>query len=167
MPPEEPPSTPETTARFILNKYMVSRAIFEEVERGPREANEQKPAQLVTAIEISVGVQDVQLTSAPTLPAAFVTMTARLRPDLKWQPYRIEVEVRGLFSAENTDKVVFDQFCRQAVPPILLPYVRQIVHQLTVDAAFGPVRIDPLNVAQILDQTKWVQAPGRTGFYEL
>jgi preprotein translocase subunit SecB len=89
-----------------------------------------------------------------------VTLQVVLLPDLKWQPYHVEVVVAGVFRADRLAPALFDEFCRRAVPSILFPYVRQIVHTLTTDGAFGPVRLNPINIQHLL-ATDWVASgPG-------
>lgn len=86
-----------------------------------------------------------------------MTLAVTVTPDAKWQPYRLEVTVAGAFAGENVTSEQFDQFCRLAVPPILFPYVREIVHHVTMDAPYGAIKIDPINIAEMLNQTAWVQ----------
>lgn len=45
----------------------------------------------------------------------------------------------------------------QAAPPILFPYAREHVHQLTRDAPHGPVLLQPFNVQELL--ANWQATP--------
>ena len=61
----------------------------------------------------------------------------------------------GLFSAENATVEVFAQFCRNSVPPILFPYVREIVHRSTMDAQYGTIKIGPINIQDLISRSVW------------
>lgn len=46
-------------------------------------------------------------------------------------------------------------FCKSAAPSILFPYIREIVHRMTIDAPNGVVRLDPINISAALNSTEW------------
>ena len=132
---------------------MVRKAYFEQVERAPRDDGETKPAVLNS--EINLTLTSVLNREAPH---GQVTLGVVVRPDQKWQPYRIEVVVSGVFAAQNATLELFEEFCQQAVPSILFPYVRQLVHTLTIDGAYGFVRLNPINVQQLMSKS-WEPVP--------
>ena len=64
----------------------------------------------------------------------------------------------GTFKAEES--VAEDdltRFARTAVPIILFPYLREQVHRVTMDGTYGPVRMDPVNLASLLGPEGWQQ----------
>jgi preprotein translocase subunit SecB len=70
------------------------------------------------------------------------------------------VTVAGIFSGENVTAELLNEFCRTAGPTILFPYVREIVHKLTADGAYGPIRLDPINVQAALATAEWGDVNG-------
>lgn len=153
------PPSPDGTANgpepatFSFDRLIVRKAIFEQLPRDPIGTEEDRPTQLQGELKLTLGVEIDE-----AQPRGQVTLQVVLSPDLKWQPYRLEVVVAGVFRAERLAPTLFDQFCRRAVPSILFPYARQIIHTLTADAAFGAVRINPINVQHLL-ATSW-DTPG-------
>lgn len=135
----------DTPKQFTFTGFAVRKAIFEEITRTPLEENEARPDRLLTNLQITTNIQ----ISAEERRAQ-VTLDVRVFPDLKWQPYRIEVSVSGLFGGLNVTEEQFDHFCKVSVPPILFPYVREIVHRLTMDGAFGIIRLHPVNVSNLV-----------------
>jgi preprotein translocase subunit SecB len=65
------------------------------------------------------------------------------------------VGIAAAFQAENASEAELLAFSRVAAPSILFPYVREMVHRLTSDAPRGQVRINPINVAALLNQSDW------------
>ncbi len=155
MPPEETVASSSTVApgRFRLEKLAVRRAIFEEVPRQLGEPGDEPPQQRVVKLEITAQIE----MNADALKA-IVSLDVTVTPDPKWQPYRIRVTISGEFAGENVTLEVFEQFCRVAVPPILFPYVRQLVHSMTTDGAYGVVRVDPVNLIELLARSTWGSA---------
>lgn len=153
MPPEDATSVvpSEQPPQFRLERFAVRRALFEEVERIPPPEGERRPRRVTLNLQVNTSI-----TMNPESMRAIVMLDVHVMPDLQWQPYRIEVKVSGGFVGENVTIQQFDQFCKIGVPPILFPYVREIVHRLTMDAVFGSVRIDPINIADLVSKSPWV-----------
>lgn len=147
MSPDETIAGPavDSSVKFSFQRLMVRKAIFEQVDRAPIAEGETKPKTIQTGLEIGGLIQ-----TNPNAMQGLVTLNVALKPDLKWQPYRIEISVAGFFAAENATEEIWQQFCRSAVPPILFPYVRNLIHVLTVDAAFGLIRLNPINIQDLL-----------------
>jgi preprotein translocase subunit SecB len=156
MPPETAtdPGPTLCTPTFRFGRLMVRRASFEEVDRKPRSDGEVRPNPLISSLDIAASIlisNDGQ--------QALVTLDVTVRPDLKWQPYRVQVVIAGLFHAQNATAEQFHQFCQRGVPPILFPYVRETVHRLTADGLHGPLRIDPINISELLNRSAWTEEP--------
>jgi preprotein translocase subunit SecB len=135
--------------QFEFVRLAITKAIFEFLGSSAYQTTE-KPA--VVGINIEVGAS-VQLSMDRT--GAFVTLDIKVTPDQQWQPYRLEVTIAAAFRAQDSSPEDLLTFCRVAAPSILFPYVREIVHRLTMDAPDGPVRLNPMNISQLLNQTEW------------
>lgn len=139
------PQPEKNRVSFSFDRLLVRKALFEQIERTPSQEGEKKPSTLEATLDLALSVQ-----LNATRRDGQVTLATVIHPDLKWQPYRLEVTVSGVFGTSDASPELFDEFCRRAVPTILFPYVRQIVHMLTVDAAYGVVRINPINIQQLM-----------------
>ena len=149
-------TTPPAQVSFFFDRLIVQRAIFEELPRAAGAEGEQRPAQLEGRLNLTLNIAQVE-----NQPQGLVTLVVIVEPDLKWQPYRIEVAVAGLFRSDRHDPALFDEFCKRAVPSILFPYARQVIHNLTTDAAFGVVRVNPINLQTLL-ATNWKKTDAAT-----
>lgn len=138
---------------FSFDRYIVRKVVFEQIVRTPPEKDEKKPAIINTPMNVSLAI------GPPNAAAnkSQVTFAVVITPDPKWQPYRVEVVVSGVFGYANTDAETFEKFCKGSVPSILFPYIRQIVQSTSADGAYGPVRINPINI-QSLVATNWPTA---------
>lgn len=139
------PPDDATSYRFQFDRLVVTRSVFEVVDPEAGVPDEDRPARIPLNVTIN-GAIEVN----PQTLRAIVTLHAIVDPDRKWQPYHLEVIVKGLFAATQATPAIFDQFCRHAAPPILFPYVREHVHRLTMDAPHGPVLLEPINVQALL-----------------
>lgn len=131
----------------------VRKVLFQEHPKQPAEEGEKRPPRVGVNLEFQVGVQSGKATDHEH--RAVVTLVVKVHLDPKWQPYELEVVIAGAFAGIGLNEQQFDQFCRLSVPSILFPYVRQLVHNITTDANFGPVRIDPVNLVQLAAQSEW------------
>lgn len=86
---------------------------------------------------------------------AEVVLSATVTPDPRWMPYHVETDVAGTFIVTHGTQDHLVQFCKFGVPPILFPYVREMVHRLTTDGGYGAVRLDPMNIQQMLNASDW------------
>ena len=120
----------------------------------------------IPADQMSSGNVDVELAvtvgagMTPDGPLAEVTIDATITPEPDRQPYKIRLVVTGAFLAPmdaTPDRL--DHFCKRAAPVIMFPYMRAIVMMLTQDARFGVLRMDPMNLAAVLEAAGPWQAP--------
>ena len=144
---------PATIPRFHFEGLGVSKALFEILPTEPAEDGEQRPDRISVELQIGAAIHMNQ-----DAKRAVVTLDIHVMPDRKWQPYRVQITIAGAFTAENATVEQLDQFCRLGVPPILFPYIREKVHHMTLDAPKGPVRLDPVNIAGMLNSTAWIRA---------
>lgn len=145
MSPDQEPKAVAQTATFAFARLIVRKACFEQIDRVQPAPGEERPKQVPASINIGFGVQIGQDGSEGQL-----TLTVNVAPDPKWHPYKIEVVVSGLFKSKDATSEVFDQFCKFTAPSILFPYVRQVVHSLTMDGVAGPIKLDPVNIERLV-----------------
>lgn len=148
MSPEARPEKPP--AQFQLRGIFTSKAIFEVVVGDEFVVPKGRPAQV--NVNIAVGCSIKMLVDGQ---GALVELEANIVPDQQWQPYRILVRIGGAFQSQDATPAEMDTFTRVAAPSILFPYVRETVNRITFDAPFGGVRLDPMNVSLLLNQTEW------------
>lgn len=140
---------------FSLLQIMVTKAVYEwigseELKIGAR------PAKLEVNVEM---IAKVKLLSVETAQGpghgAIVELDCAIKPNMEWQPYRVEVNIAGAF--HTIDGTVEDlmNFAQKAAPSILFPYIRETAHRLTMDAPAGVIRLDPMNIAMLLNQNPW------------
>lgn len=144
--------SPEATppqAQFQILNLVVTKAIYEFLGVAAPQDKE-RPVVLNVGIEISASAQ-----IAKDGTAAFVKLDTKVLPDQEWQPYRIEVGIGAAFSSQGGTADDLLKFCQIVVPSILFPYIRETVHRLTSDAPNGPVRLNPMYISQLLNQTDW------------
>lgn len=145
-----PPSTGATPQLFNFDGFVISRAIYEVIERETPDNSAERPERVEVGLQVGA-----QIRMHPDENKATVVLDFHVTPDRKWQPYRIQVTIAGGFRAVSASREQLEQFCRLGVPSILYPYVRERVHHLTMDAPFGFVRLDPVNISEMLNQSEW------------
>jgi preprotein translocase subunit SecB len=146
MSPEQAPGVPQ----FQFTALAVTKAHFEMLPTAV--SNAPRPAKLNVGLQIGASI-GTGVRSGPH--HAFITLETVIIPDEAFQPYRIEVTVSGAFSTDNGSQTELLSFCKLAAPSILFPYIRETVHRLTMDAPHGAVRLDPVNISQLLNATEW------------
>ena len=147
------PETPQPSPTFELHAIAMNRALFEHLPRVTPEPGEEKPAQMNYNLVLGAAVK--YLANGRHEVSLGVTVT----PDPKWMPYKIEVEMLGLFSVAAGSEEDLKQFTRLAAPTILFPYLREVVSKLTADGKHGVVRLNPINVQAMLANSDWVDVP--------
>ncbi len=138
-------------SNFAFKRLVVRRALYEYLTRAPHAEEESRP----TAIEIGLQVgSTVRLN--PSVRQGAITIDIKVLPDQRWQPYRVEVHLTAVFAAVNEGAMEqMDEFCRMGGPNIVFPYIREIVHRLTMDAPDGPIRLDPINFSAMVNEGPW------------
>lgn len=147
------PEQPAVSPTFEMHGIALNRALFEHLPRVTPGPDEKKPSQMNYNMMLGAGVK--YLTNGRHEVSLGMTVT----PDPKWMPYKIEVEMIGLFSVTAGTEDDLKQFTRLAAPTILFPYVREVISKLTADAKYGPVRLSPMNVQALLNNSNWVEVP--------
>lgn len=143
------------TGRVGFSGYSVRRLSFVEILPAPVPVaapvpGESKPITLNLSVAIGLVSESM----------AEVTLSASMKPDPSAQPYEIEAVLSGVFVAHDGTKTdALQRFCQLNAPVILWPYLRAAVHQVTMDGRYGPVRMDPVNLAALLGQKPWQAMP--------
>lgn len=149
-----PPTAVPATTVFAFNAFHVMGVLFEQVPLVPLAQGEQAPT---LGQDTQMGVQAVA--SIATDNIGLLRLAVTIVPNPRIQPYKISVDVQGTFSMVTGTREQLAEFCRVNAPMILFPYIRQIVDRITVDAPYGAVRLNPMNITQWLNQTPWKDAP--------
>lgn len=136
---QQPPTDRDasvTTATFV--GYYIRKASFEETgtDFSPKAATSE-------AFQISLRVT-VAVNEDGTETDVTMGMSVIQGPGAR--PYRVNVDLVGVFRVSPGNPSVLGEFGRKAAPTILYPFVREIVRRLTTDARFGPVNLDPINL---------------------
>lgn len=145
MSPEQPPETRLETAAFSFQRFIVRKAVFDEIQGVTPDPQDRSgtPFSGPVTFNISRRIDRDPLRGV-------VTVNVVIEPDPSRQPYKLEVTVSGVFASDTASIELFDLFCKTTVPIILFPYIRHIVHMLTADAAYGPIRLHPINLGPAL-----------------
>jgi preprotein translocase subunit SecB len=78
---------------------------------------------------------------------AAVSLDITATPDQNHQPYVVRAKVSGIFAAPpGISAEAFREFCNEAAPTILFPFVRQKIVDASADAPFGPIVLNPVNL---------------------
>jgi len=157
MSPEE--EAPKVPTQFTLLNIFITKAVY---EFTGEEFKLQRPPKLNVNVEVGASVK-----LFADLNGAFVELNVKCIPDQEWQPYKLEVKIAAVFQAQGGTADELLNFCRVAAPSILFPYIRETIHRMTMDAPAGTVRLDPMNISSLLNQTEWqvsqVTAPDPSG----
>ena len=145
MSPE--PESGSGPTQFSLLNIFVTKAIYEFIGE---EFKPTRPAKLNVNIQVTASVKLFE-----KLNGAFIELDVKCVPDQEWQPYRLEVKIGAVFQEQGGTSEELVAFCRVAAPSILFPYIRETIHRLTMDAPAGVVRLDPMNISLLLNQTEW------------
>lgn len=127
----------------------VTRLFFRELDRPDPDAPVKKDGRVKADIGFGLKVGLISESKAD------VTLQAKVVPEPQSKPYMIEVEIVGRFGVKAGTRDDFVNFCRHNAPVILFPYVRQLVHQLTSDGRYGPLRLGPMNLQAAMAKGEW------------
>jgi preprotein translocase subunit SecB len=69
----------------------------------------------------------------------------------KPEPVSLEISIAGRFEQDlSAPNMGLDEFCRVNGPTLLMPFVRELVLNLTVRSRHGPVILPPINVVDLV-----------------
>ena len=68
--------------------------------------------------------------------------------------YNLDVSYVGLFRSEDSTILPFEDFLAGGGVTILVPFVRQILADVTQKGRFGPLWLDPINVVAMIVQAR-------------
>lgn len=132
-------------ATFGFAGLIVSRLLFQELPKAELGEGESPSHALNAAVNLGYGIDE-------SGSRAEVRFAISMDPDPREKPYHIELEVVGQFTQKTGSLDAFKAFCHLNAPTILFPYVREIVHRVTQDARYGPIRMDPINISRIIEK---------------
>lgn len=141
-----PPGLGTARLEIAASPFRVLRVTLRhfEYQELPREPGSAPPVRAAEAI--STGME---LTASVTLfvEAAEVALDVRVIPE----PSRLPIRLRAAFSAllARPDGMPDEQFVPvigEIGPRLLLPYVRQVITQVTALGLYGPLNLDLMNV---------------------
>lgn len=146
-----PPDPNQAPGAFSLDKLVMRKVALSEVDQASKDPGEQRPGRVQQELTIGGHIRwDKGL-------HAIVSLDITVEPDPKWQPYKIQVVVAASFTGHRVSPEDFNLFCKNGVPSILFPYVREMVHTVSKDGLYGVVTLDPINIAALLKQSEWGQ----------
>ena len=134
--------------------YNVLSVVYQQVPKVSLTEGEQPPPNgypVQLSVNASIGVSEERV--------AQLRLVLGVVPDAHVQPYNIVVDVVGTFSTRNGTAYQLGEFCRLAAPGILFPYIRELIDRTTTYAPYGAVRLDPMNINQLINQTPWADVP--------
>jgi preprotein translocase subunit SecB len=144
----------ESTPRLLqpeitFRRFWVPRAAMREVPKVEIPEGEKSPERfpLELGIAVKVLVSDEKV--------GRVLLKLSVKGDPRTKPYQVEVELVGEFVARDSTREAVAEFCRDAGPTLLFPYARQIIDRMTSDGFYGPIRLDPIYLRQMLVEQGW------------
>ncbi|HXG70684.1 MAG TPA: protein-export chaperone SecB [Gemmatimonadaceae bacterium] len=144
-----PSPAPVGQPQFHFGRFVVIRASMQELPQQIKPEGE-----ATSSLEIAVAARITVTGEVGTVMLDFV-----VTPDPAITPYDIQLNVAADFAMRNGTREQFVVFLKNNAPAIVFPYVRHLVDQMTADARYGRVRIDPLNFHALLSPNSWSEAP--------
>ena len=151
-PSDKPALSSDKPALFGFVGIVVTKILFTELAKVPLAPGDKVIPRLQSNVSLGFGIKE------PEFDKAEVRFGLSVTGDPRDKPYQIEVEIAGQFTLKEGTRDDFEAFCKQRAPVILFPYIRELVNRLTQDARFGPIRLDPLNVADLIKPEGWKTA---------
>lgn len=145
----EPPQVRESN--FYFDRIGVARFVLNEVALQPVEEGKSRSDYKQVTIQFGAGI------SLLANGKADFRMQLRVVTDPRSKPYEIELELVGTFSTQSGDSDALLAFCQSSAAPIMFPYARQIVNEVTSNGRFGPVRLALMNFHGVLAGGIWEQ----------
>src|SRR3989338_567766 len=108
--------------------------------------NPQKP-------DISVAID----LDAKKLSAQNYEITIKISANATTKPHKLfdcEASYAGLFAVQNVEGEMLEQILLIYCPNLLFPFLRRIVANLTTDAGFAPLMLDPIDFATLYARRK-------------
>ena len=148
------PEEIKAPAQFSLLNIFITKAVYEFL--GGDVKTTDRPPKLQVSLEVIAAVR--LFNAEGSGHGALVDLDCKIITDQQWQPYRLEVKITGAFHTQDGTVDELLNFCKVAAPSILFPYIRETAHRLTTDAPAGVVRLDPMNISTLLNQSPWANA---------
>lgn len=128
-----------------LHRIVTRKLLFEELPKEGAPVG-QPGTQQQLQMQISVTLEP---------PHVVVTLTVNVKGEPSTRPYALLVELAGEFVALSASPEELLQFGKIVAPTIMFPYVRQLIHQVTADGAYGPLTLQLVNMQAFLAQSEW------------
>jgi len=142
-------------AAVSFDRVGVSRFLLTEVPIQPVEEGRKRADYKQVRVQFGAGINMLADGRAD------FRLQLRVVTDPRSKPYEIELELVGTFSMTNGTREDLLAFCQTSAAPILFPYARQIVNEVTSNGRFGPVRLPLMNLQGVLGTGVW--EPEKTG----
>lgn len=144
MPDTETPAAINNPPRFKFLQYWIDHVSFETLPPEAPDEGERRPS--------SSGCKTVfgaDATVDPEKSTCELRLRSRFTGHPKWQPYRLDLVVVGRFSMSEGAAEDLDLFTKTNAPAVLFPFLREAAHRITRDGKYGPIRVDPVNIAAL------------------
>jgi preprotein translocase subunit SecB len=73
-------------------------------------------------------------------------LDARLKVTIESEPLHVNVIISGIYRASDSPNVNFETFSKIHAPAQLIPFVREVIHNITARSPLPPLMLPPLNV---------------------
>lgn len=75
--------------------------------------------------------------------------------EFETEQLRLEATYSGIFQVDGENaNMTLDSFCENSAPAILVPYIRQHIHELSVKASIPVILLPPINITAIKKVSK-------------
>lgn len=105
-------------------------------------------------IQISIDIDAVKLAAENYEIILKVSADAKLQNQ---QMFICDVSYAGIFHLQNLEGEMLEQVLLIYCPNMLFPFLRRIVANVTIDAGFAPLMLDPIDFAQLYARRKAIE----------
>ncbi|MGC4059142.1 MAG: protein-export chaperone SecB [Chitinophagaceae bacterium] len=69
--------------------------------------------------------------------------------ETRLEQVKVMVKQVGVFNQKTASELDFDQFAKINAPAIMLPYIREMITNMSIRASISPIYIDPVNFVNL------------------
>ena len=96
----------------------------------------------------------------------FLRLAADPMAGVKEKPFEMQVEILGVFDAEPDSNLPIETFGSEQGPALLVPYLRELISNITARTPLPPLILPPINVHALLsaknEAPKQVEEPSKS-----